>query len=324
MTLRDIRPPEDVPALLEIILKPGQSISEPPNTLRHRKKDGTHIHVEIKAHELTFGGVAAGLTLVTDVTERLRAEEALRASEAQLRQSQRMESVGRLAGGVAHDFNNLLTVINGYSELALCRLKDGDPLRRAVEEIRRAGERAAHLTRQLLAFSRKQILQPKILDLNALVSESGKMLRRVIGEDVEIVLALRPDLWKVRVDPAQLDQVLVNLAVNSRDAMPSGGRLSIATDNVTISAEGARLADSTQTGPHVLLKISDTGCGMDDETLARIFEPFFTTKETGKGTGLGLSTVYGIVRQSGGFIAVESEVGRGTTFSIYLPCAGEE
>jgi len=324
MTLKDIRPPEDVPLLMEIILKPGQDISEPPNTFRHRKKDGTLIHVEVKSHELTFGGVAAGLALVTDVTERLRAEEALRASEEQLRQSQRMEAVGRLAGGVAHDFNNLLTVVNGYSELALRRLEDGDPLRRSVEEIRRAGERAAHLTRQLLAFSRKQILQPKILDLNALVGESGKMLRRVIGEDVEIVLALRPDLWKVRADPAQLDQVLVNLAVNSRDAMPSGGTLSIATDNAVIGAEGARLADSTQVGPHVLLKISDTGCGMDDETLARIFEPFFTTKETGKGTGLGLSTVYGIVRQSGGFITVESEVGRGTTFSIYLPCAGEE
>ncbi|PYT03174.1 MAG: hybrid sensor histidine kinase/response regulator, partial [Acidobacteria bacterium] len=285
---------------------------------RYRRMDGEWIWLHDRAiatYEKDGRAYADGM--FTDVTERKEIEE-------RLLQSQRMESVGRLAGGVAHDFNNLLTVVNGYSDLALRRLKDGDPLRRTVEEIRRAGERAARLTRQLLAFSRKQILQPKTLDLNALVSESGKMLRRVIGEDVEIVLALRPDLWKVRVDPAQLDQVLVNLAVNSRDAMPSGGTLSVVTDNVNVGAEGARRAAPTQDGPHVLLKVSDTGCGMDAETMARVFEPFFTTKETGKGTGLGLSTVYGIIQQSGGFITVESEVGHGTTFSVYLPCTGEE
>jgi two-component system, cell cycle sensor histidine kinase and response regulator CckA len=244
--------------------------------------------------------------------------------EEQLLQSQKMESVGRLAGGVAHDFNNLLTVVNGYGELALRKLEKGNPLRPYVEEIKKAGERAANLTRQLLAFSRKQILQPKVIDLNDHVAEANRMLRRLIGEDIEIVLTLRPNLWKVRVDPSQLDQVLVNLAVNARDAMQHGGRLTIRTDNVTVDAETAQRGDSPQLGPHVLLTVSDTGHGMDEQTRSRLFEPFFTTKDVGKGTGLGLSTVYGIISQSGGFVTVESEPGRGAAFKIYLPRVEDE
>ena len=254
-----------------------------------------------------------------DVTELHQAEARLRESELQLRHAQKMEAVGQLAGGIAHDFNNLLTAVTGYSDLALRRLKAGDPLRHNIEEIRKAGERAAALTRQLLAFSRKQVLQPKVLDLNVVISDLEKMLRRLIGEDVELRTVFKPPLGNIKADPGQIEQVIMNLAVNARDAMPSGGRLSIETDNVNLDEAFARKHVGVAPGSYVLLSMSDTGTGMDEETQARIFEPFFTTKEVGKGTGLGLSMVYGIVKQSDGLILVHSTVDRGTTFNIYLP-----
>jgi PAS domain S-box-containing protein len=265
------------------------------------------------------GTVSQMLGVATDITARKQAEEALNDSEEQLRQAQKMEAVGKLAGGVAHDFNNLLTVINGHTALSLRQLNDSDPLHRKLTAIKEAGERAASLTRQLLAFSRKQILQPKVLDLNEVVFETNKILRPLIGEDIDLLIGLTPELGKVKADPNQVEQVLINLAVNARDAMPLGGKLTIETDNVHIDEEYAAHHFSITPGQYVLLAVSDTGCGMDEATRSHIFEPFFTTKEMGKGTGLGLSTVYGVVKQSGGHLWVYSEIGRGTTFKIYLP-----
>jgi PAS domain S-box-containing protein len=239
--------------------------------------------------------------------------------EARLRQSQKMEAVGRLAGGIAHDFNNLLTVITGYSERLLVGLPDEDPLRKGAEAIKRSADRAASLTQQLLAFSRRQIMAPKVLDLNSVVANMQKMLQRLIGEDVELVTRAGADLGRVKADPNQIEQVLMNLAVNSRDAMPRGGTLIIETANLLIDKGFAARHVGVQPGPSVMLSVTDTGCGMDDDTLSHLFEPFFTTKEQGKGTGLGLSTTYGIVKQSGGYIWVESQVGAGTTVRIYLP-----
>jgi PAS domain S-box-containing protein len=311
MTIKDIRPAEDVPAFFDYILQRATQHEE-AGVWRHRKKDGTIIEVEITAHGLTFNDRPAQIVLANDVTER-------RSLEEQLRQAQKMEAVGRLAGGIAHDFNNLLTAITGYSDLTLRQLPEESALRRSVEEIKKAGERAAGLTRQLLAFSRKQVLQPVVLDLNEVVRETEKMLRRLIGEDVELRAALEPGLGSVRADPGQVEQVLMNLAVNARDAMPRGGKLTIGTENVYLDEGYADYHVSVAPGRYVMLAVSDTGTGMDDGTLSRIFEPFFTTKDQGKGTGLGLSTVYGIVKQSGGYIWVYSEVGQGTTFKIYLP-----
>ena len=246
-----------------------------------------------------------------DVTER-------RALEQQLRQSQKMEAVGRLAGGIAHDFNNLLMVISGYSEFLLERLGSEPQLRGPAQEIAGAAERASSLTRQLLAFSRKQMLAPRIVNLNDIVSENLKMLTRMIGEDIDLVMIPGQHLWPVRADAGQIEQVIMNLAVNARDAMPSGGKLTIETSNVTLDEDYARAHGPLRPGDYVMVAISDTGNGMDQETQSHIFEPFFTTKGP-KGTGLGLSMVYGIVKQSGGYIWVYSEVGRGTTFKIYLP-----
>ncbi|HET6765231.1 MAG TPA: response regulator [Longimicrobiaceae bacterium] len=279
------------------------------------RKDGTRVPVLVGAAMLDAVNC---ISFVADLTHLKRAQEALRHAEAQLRHAQKMEAVGRLAGGVAHDFNNLLSVILGYTALIAEELGDDDPMRGDVEEIRVAGERAAGLTRQLLAFSRQQVLQPRMVDLGEVVSGTEKMLRRLIGVDVELVTARGEGLGQVRVDPGQMEQVIMNLAVNARDAMPAGGRLHIETGNAMLQEaehEGAAA------GPHVVLAVGDSGVGMDQATQARIFEPFFTTKEPGKGTGLGLSTVFGIVRQSGGSIAVESAPARGTTFRVYLPWA---
>lgn len=256
--------------------------------------------------------------------ERTRAEEALRQAEAQLRQAQKMEAVGRLAGGVAHDFNNLLTVIRGYSELVLSRLKPGDISQREMEEVKKAADRAAGLTGQLLAFSRRQFVAAKVVDLNAIVMNMDGMLRRLLGEDIiELCADLEPQLGSIKADPGQIEQVIMNLAVNARDAMPAGGKLTIETRNVTIEKGSRGEGIMLEEGPYVLLAIRDTGQGMSEETQAHLFEPFFTTKEKGKGTGLGLSTVYGIVKQSGGTIGIESKRGQGTACKIFFPKVDE-
>jgi len=239
--------------------------------------------------------------VVRDVTERRRSEEELRKSHEMLRLSQKMEAVGRLAGGVAHDFNNLLLVIGGYSDLLLQRLPPDSEYREDVEEIRKAGTRASSLTQQLLAFSRKQVIAPRVADLNEVVAGMEKMLRRMIGEDIDLVTVLRPGLWNVRVDTGQIEQVLMNLAVNARDAMPGVGKLRIETENGRIDERWARRQGYGEPGEYVVLSVRDTGSGMDEDTLSRVFEPFFSTKGQGKGTGLGLATVYGIVKQSGGY-----------------------
>jgi len=437
MTLKDIRPEEDVPALLDSIhrVQPGLYAA---GVWRHRKKDGAIIEVEITIHPLSFMGQAARLTLANDVTERRRAERALRTErdhsaiiiqatpsmvcglapsgstlfmnpaaeavtgytaadivgrsfwqtfypgdeygqaeqisreieegdvrdcemvlttrtgekrtiawsfvrrldetgklieivgfgnditerrglEEQLRQSQKMEAVGRLAGGVAHDFNNLMTAVTGYSELLLRREKKKDGSCKELEEIHRAGERAAELTRQLLAFGRRQVMKPRVVDLNGVVAGMDSMLRRLIGEDIDLLTALSPDLGQVKVDPGQIEQALMNLALNSRDAMPSGGKLTISTTNVSLDEAYARRHVGVRPGPYAMLAVSDTGSGIDAQTRSHLFEPFFTTKGQAQATGLGLSTVYGIVKQSGGHIFVYSEPGRGTTIKIYLP-----
>ena len=256
---------------------------------------------------------------VLDITETKRAQEALRLSEEQLRQSQKMEAVGRLAGGVAHDFNNLLTVIDGYSGVLLHKMESQNPLRRNAEEIQIAAEKASALTHQLLAFSRKQVLQPRVLDLNEVVRGMEKMLRRLIGEDIELRTAFESSLGRVKADPGQIEQVILNLGINARDAMPRGGRLTIRTTNVTIDQKTSFRNRALDVGQYVMLAISDNGVGMTEEVKMHLFEPFFTTKGVGKGTGLGLATCYGIISQSGGDIRVYSEPGSGTVVKIYLP-----
>jgi signal transduction histidine kinase len=262
-------------------------------------------------------------TLEDSENKRREAEEALRKSEEQLRQWQRVEAIGRLAGGVAHDFNNLLMTILGCSELLLRDFDPADPRRGEVEEIRRAAQRATSLTHQLLAFGRRQVLQPRVLDLNEIVENMNRMLRRMIGEDIQFLTVLTPGLWPVKVDPGQIEQVIMNLVVNARDAMPEGGRLTLETANLKLDEEYARRHIAVKPGPFVMLAVTDTGCGMDAETRSHLFEPFFTTKEKDKGTGLGLSTVYGIIKQSGGNIWAYSEVGKGSAFKVYLPRAAE-
>lgn len=259
-----------------------------------------------------------------DITERKRTEEALRRSEEQLRHSQKMEAIGRLAGGVAHDFNNILAVINGYTELLTLRTELTPKVREQLLEIQKAGERAARLTNQLLDFGRKRAVKPQMIDLNELVAGLCTMFHRLVGTDIEIVPLLDPRLARVSADLGQIEQVLINLVVNARDAMPEGGKLLIETRSVVVDEERIRLdALSLPAGSYVLLSVTDTGCGMDEATLSRVFEPFFTTKGAGKGTGLGLATVYGVVEQCGGAIRAHSQEGWGTTFQIYLPCTNE-
>ncbi len=281
---------------------------------RYVRKDGTPVWTLVNVAPVRDASreIAYFIVVARDISERKTLEE-------QLRQSQKIEAVGRLAGGVAHDFNNLLTAILGYCDLSLGRLDDSEQLKSDIMEIRRASDACASLTRQLLAFSRQQILQPSVLNLNTLVGELERMLRRLIGEDVELVSLLAEDLGNVKVDPGQIEQVITNLAVNARDAMPDGGTITIETANIDLDAGYAHKHVSVVPGPYVMIAVSDTGCGMSKETLARVFEPFFTTKP--KGTGLGLSTVYGIVKQSGGYVYVYSEPDVGTTFQIYLPRA---
>jgi PAS domain S-box-containing protein len=313
MKATELRPAEDVPDFLRAIEGPaGRLRADVVGVFRHRKKDGAVVQMEVARSPIEFRGRPCWLVSTADITEKLRLE-------AQFLQSQKMESMGRLAGGVAHDFNNLLGVITGYGDLLKRKVAGDVRLRRYVDEIGKAAERATGLTRQLLAFSRKQVLLPRILDLNAAVGETEKMLRRVIGEDVQLVTVLDEHLGQVKADPGQIDQVLMNLAVNARDAMPRGGRLTIETANVSFDDEAGRGLPSVKAGRYVMLAVTDTGHGMTAEVRARVFEPFFTTKEVGKGTGLGLATVHGIVTQSEGHIDLESTEGKGTTFRIYLP-----
>jgi PAS domain S-box-containing protein len=312
MRITDIRLAEDGTKILKRVKK-DQSGLQFSGQWRHRLKTGQIIDVEITCQVLKFAGRNAALVIAQDITERKRLEE-------QLYQSQKMEAIGRLAGGMAHDFNNILMVIIGYSEFLLDRYRDElDPLHKELEQIRRAGERAAALTRQLLAFSRKQVLQPQVLDLNLVVADMVKMLQRLIGEDIDLNIALEPALGHVEADPNQIEQVILNLVVNARAAMPQGGKLTIETANVELDEMYAHWHAEAKPGSYVMLAVSDTGCGMDAATKAHLFEPFFTTKAQGQGTGLGLATVYGIVKQSGGDIWVYSEPGQGATFKVYLP-----
>ncbi len=310
----DPLPEEDRTRLAEYISRIQQGESPGPIEFRIIHSDGQvrWVRADAVAVRDSRGEVYRIAGTALDITESHKLEE-------QFRQAQKMEAVGRLAGGVAHDFNNVLTVISGYADMAGESLKPDDPLRQDIDEIREAAGRAAALTRQLLAFSRQQVLNPRVLDPNDLVAGIEKMLRRLVGEDVDVVASLTAGIGRIRADAGQIEQVLVNLAVNARDAMPDGGKLTIESSAVTISDDQTREGGTVPAGEYVLIAVTDNGTGMDAATKARIFEPFFTTKSVGKGTGLGLSTVFGVVRQSDGFIWVYSEPGHGTTFKIYLP-----
>jgi two-component system cell cycle sensor histidine kinase/response regulator CckA len=290
------------------------------------RKGGEEFPVELAVVPIRAGGALGFTAYIRDLTDRQQAAEALKLSEQsrketeeQLRQAQKMEAVGTLAGGIAHDFNNLLSVILSYGDLLLEDLKPSDPMRDDLEQIIRAGRRAHDLTRQMLAFSRQQVLQPRVVDINRTVGATTRMLKRLIGEDIELSLNTAAVSPNVFVDPGQIEQVLMNLVLNARDAMPQGGKLTIETGNLTFDDRYASEHLGVSPGRHIMLSVTDTGFGMDANVRSRIFEPFFTTKEKGKGTGLGLSTVFGIVKQSGGSIWVYSEPGQGTAFKIYLP-----
>jgi two-component system, cell cycle sensor histidine kinase and response regulator CckA len=311
MTILDFRPEEEKARTLQY-LKENSGDGLYHGHWKHRKKDGKIIEVETTVHELEYSGKRVRLIVAQDVSERHILEQ-------QLRQSQKMEAVGRLAGGVAHDFNNLLMVIKGHTELLRNVLPPAEEYRRKIEQIDRAADRASGLTRQLLAFSRLQVLQPHVMNLNEVVNDMGRLLPRLIGEDIDLIIRTSEDLGAIRADASQMEQVIMNLVVNARDAMPEGGKLIIETSNAELDSLYSDRHPIVRQGRYVLLSVSDTGTGMSAETQAHIFEPFFTTKAQGKGTGLGLATVYGVVKQSGGFIWVYSELGQGTTFKIYIP-----
>jgi two-component system cell cycle sensor histidine kinase/response regulator CckA len=319
----DLTAPELRHLTLQFIEKLQSTGIAAPFETESLRKDGTRIPILVGAAMLAYPKFIA---FAADLTERrraedgrIRAEKALYESERQLRQAQKMEALGRLAGGVAHDFNNVLSVILSYGELILSGMKPLDPLRADIEEIRSAARRAAGLTRQLLLLSRQKVAAPKVVEIHDVLTSMKKMIARILGEDVELVIVTPKSSGRVKIDPSHIDQVILNLVVNARDAMPTGGKLTIETDSVLLDEEYARNHLRAKAGPYVMVAVSDTGTGMDRETQARIFEPFFTTKEIGKGTGLGLSTVFGIVQQCGGHLFVYSEPGQGTTFKVYLP-----
>ena len=309
---------ESVPNPALDALKSGAPTALAPNTMLIAK-DGTERPIDDSAAPIrdAHGKMAGTVLVFRDITERRRLED-------HLRQAQKMEAVGRLAGGIAHDFNNIITIITGFSELLVTHAALEPEPREFVVNISEAAKRAAALTQQIMAFSRKQVLMPCVLNMNTVVRDMGSMVRRLIGSNVQFVTEPAPDLGSVKADPTQIGQVVLNLAANSRDAMPKGGRLVIATANAVLSAEAVERHPDVPPGRYALLSVADTGCGMPDEVMAHAFEPFFTTKEVGQGTGLGLATVYGIVKQSGGHIEVSSTVGEGTTFRVYLPLVAEQ
>ncbi|NTW67174.1 MAG: DUF3365 domain-containing protein [Nitrospirae bacterium] len=311
MTIKDIRPAEDVTPLMENVARVTTGLDK-AGVWRHRKKDGALIYVEITSHTVDFGGRRAEIVLANDVTDSLKLED-------QLRHSQKMEAIGLLAGGVAHDFNNVLTAIIGYGNLLQMKMAPTDPLRTYAESILTTSQRAAQLTKSLLTFSRKQVVNPQPLELNGIIMRVEKLLKRLIREDIELRTELTHRSTMVMADSIQVEQMLMNLVTNARDAMPRGGRLTITSAVVDLDAEFVAAHQYGKPGPYVRITVADTGDGMDERTRERIFEPFFTTKEMGKGTGLGLATVYGIIKQHRGFIDVESAPGAGTSFHLYFP-----
>ena len=324
MTINDIRPPDHVAPVVDDISRTGAA--DDTGRSRHIKRDGTVVAVDITAHAVDFAGHAARFVIADDVTERERLQR-------QLQQSQRLESLGQLAGGVAHDFNNLLAVIMNYAAFInkeATKASDNgdaarwDPVRQDVEQIERAAERASRLTRQLLAFARREVTRPEVIDINRAVAEVQHLLRRTLGEHVELVTSGPPDLWPVLADAGQLEQVILNLAVNARDAMPQGGRLTIETDNVSVDGYYVASRPGLEPGRYTRLRVSDTGTGMSHDVLQHVFEPFFTTKPTGEGTGLGMATVYGIITQAGGHAQIYSEPGLGTTFTALFPAVMQD
>ena len=304
LSVGDIQSPEDTRRFLAELHNPARPAA---SEWRHHTKDGRWLDVEIAVHKIEFAGVDAELAVLMDITGRRQLED-------QLRQSQKMEALGLLTGGVAHDFNNLLTIINGYSQIILAKLSPNDPNRHFAEQIVKAAERAGELTSRLLQFSRRRVPQAKVLDLNQVVNSLGTMMRRLLGEEIELQLNLAGDLGSVNADAGRIEQVLLNLAVNSRDAMPHGGTLTIETANVAVEKGGP-----VKPGAYAVVTVKDTGSGMDANTQAHAFEPFFTTKRAGSGTGLGLYTVAGIVKQSGGAVQLASQPGKGASFQVFLP-----
>jgi PAS domain S-box-containing protein len=308
MTAADLQSADDTRRFLTELHNPARPAA---SEWRHHTKDGRWIDVEIALHKIQFGGESAELAVLMDITGRRQLED-------QLRQSQKMEALGLLTGGVAHDFNNLLTIITGYSQIILTKLGEKDPNRHFAEQIVKAAERAGELTSRLLLFSRRRVPQAKVIDLNQVVNSLGTMMRRLLGEEIELQLNLAAGLGSVNADAGRIEQVLLNLAVNSRDAMPHGGTLTIETANVAVE-KGGEKGGPVKPGAYILLTVKDTGTGMDAATQAQVFEPFFTTKRAGSGTGLGLYTVAGIVRQNGGAVQLWSQPGHGTSFRVYLP-----